>query len=65
MDSMKRLGELTIISNNGFWKLTSSNSILLKSMEHEFQGTLIKLDFLLKPDAETMIITPNIDSFNF
>lgn len=68
MESMKILGELTIISNKGFWKSTSSNHTILNNIRTEFHGTLIKLDFLLNPDIEfpgTTIITRTIDNFDF
>lgn len=50
--SLKGHGELTIVSGNGFWKLTSSKKIMHQSLFEKFPGTLIHVTFIL--DSHTI-----------
>lgn len=46
-NSLENHGELTIASNNGFWKLTSSGKVLRQTLSSKFPGTLLHVTFIL------------------
>jgi len=45
--TMAECGELSILSRNGFWKMTSSGTIISHTLKNKFHGTLIHMNFLL------------------
>lgn len=53
METMRQLGELTIVSNLGYWKFNSSHTIIMRTLESPLHGTLIHFNFLLKQDFAT------------
>lgn len=53
METMRQLGELTIVSNYGYWKFNSSHNIIMKSLKSPLHGTLIHFNFLLKQNFAT------------
>lgn len=59
METMKQLGELTIVSNYGYWKFNSSHNIITKSLKSPLHGTLIHFNFLLKQNFATESDTSN------
>lgn len=46
-ETMLSLGELTIISNWGYWKINNSGTSLKRTLSSPFNGTLIHFNFLL------------------
>lgn len=63
-------GEFGIVSGHGFWKMTSTGSIITEDLDAPFPGTLIHLTFLLKDNPllkniENKGYTNNDDDLSF
>lgn len=63
METMKRLGELTVISNYGYWKMTSEGTRIRRYLCFPLHGTLIHFNFLLEQSAASDFNDSNNLSF--
>ena len=63
INTMKQLGELTIVSNYGYWKLNSSNTLVKHHLNFPLHGTLIHFNFLLEKNFYTPTDNSAILSF--
>lgn len=58
------LGEMTIISNKGFWRMGSKGELKGGNLDYEFPGTLINLTFFLPDNDKREKLFDNEDTIS-